>query len=547
MKKLVFLLVAFTAVLLLSCEGEKFSVEMLQKAEACMEGNPEEALKILDSLTQGDLSRRRLQAKYSLLMSMALDKNYIDVDNDSIIHPAVEYYKRRGPADDRLKTWYYWGRIAMNTGEYETAISRLTIAEKYVRRASDQVAVGRLYKAQTSVYQYCYDTDAMIEAAGKAAALYKSIGDTTKYIASLLDITAGYLNEEDTVNAEATLSLAKECWPAMNERLKSQYFANCLILGGRKASSNLNELLSEYEREIANPQLVQWLTVAKAYHKCGEYTEALEALENYEYYGGKMDDAFCWISGLVYEALDRQSEAMSCYRNYIELTDEKLGYLLEADIRFVKERYETRIALVHRTYFLIVLVLCVIVLILSTVLVTSRIRRINREKRITEEKLKENVDKYARMYEAALIEIDNLKDVLARDSLDKSVREHLGRRLGLLNRFIASNMTPNYSFGTAAELEQLMKDKSYFIESTRVSFLIENPDFIAYLKQKGLSDGEIGYCCLYAIGLKGKDISAYLGKGHYKLSSSIRKKLGLSEHDTNLDIFLREKCLGSKK
>ena len=55
-----------------------------------------------------------------------------------------------------------------------------------------------------------------------------------------------------------------------------------------------------------------------------------------------------------------------------------------------------------------------------------------------------------------------------------------------------------------------------------------------------LSDGEIGYCCLYAMGLKGKDISAYMGNGHYKLSSAIRKKFGLSEHDTNLDIFLRE-------
>ena len=42
-----------------------------------------------------------------------------------------------------------------------------------------------------------------------------------------------------------------------------------------------------------------------------------------------------------------------------------------------------------------------------------------------------------------------------------------------------------------------------------------------------------------AMGLKGKEISSYLGNSHYKQSSSIRKKLGLTEHDTNLDLYLR--------
>ena len=144
------------------------------------------------------------------------------------------------------------------------------------------------------------------------------------------------------------------------------------------------------------------------------------------------------------------------------------------------------------------------------------------------------------MYNAALSEIKNLNDTLKNNTLDKTSRTLVSERLNLLNKFIASNMTPNYSLDAAKELKQLMQDKKYFIESTRISFLVEHPKFIGYLKKRGLSDGEIGYCCLYLMGLKGKDISAYMGKGHYKLSSTIRKKFGLSEHDTNLDIFLRE-------
>ena len=155
-------------------------------------------------------------------------------------------------------------------------------------------------------------------------------------------------------------------------------------------------------------------------------------------------------------------------------------------------------------------------------------------------KTKAEADKYADMYGNALAEIENLNETLQNTALDHTVKMHIVERLNLLNKFIASNMTPYFSKDAANELKQLMNDKKHFIESTRISFLIEHPQFIHYLKKRGLSDSEIGYCCLYAMGLKGKDISSYMGNGHYKLSSMIRKKLSLSEHDTNLDIYLRQ-------
>lgn len=54
---------------------------------------------------------------YALLLSIALDKNYIDVTNDSIIAPAVKNYAKHGSADEKLKTRYYWGCIAMNESQ----------------------------------------------------------------------------------------------------------------------------------------------------------------------------------------------------------------------------------------------------------------------------------------------------------------------------------------------------------------------------------------------------------------------------------------------
>ena len=62
-----------------------------------------------------------IEAKYALLLSQALDKNYIDLQSDSIIAPAVRYYENHGTPDERMKAFYYRGRISMNANDYDNA------------------------------------------------------------------------------------------------------------------------------------------------------------------------------------------------------------------------------------------------------------------------------------------------------------------------------------------------------------------------------------------------------------------------------------------
>ena len=71
---------------------------------------------------------------------------------------------------------------------------------------------------------------------------------------------------------------------------------------------------------------------------------------------------------------------------------------------------------------------------------------------------------------------------------------------------------------------------------------LRHPEFISVLQSHGLTDEETGYCCLYAAGLNGKDISFLLnngGRSHYNTASRIRARLGLRESDTNLSIYIR--------
>ena len=78
------------------------------------------------------------------------------------------------------------------------------------------------------------------------------------------------------------------------------------------------------------------------------------------------------------------------------------------------------------------------------------------------------------------------------------------------------------------------------MDSTRLAFRASHPALMKYLDDHGLTEAELNYVCLYAIGLRGKEIGEYIQlKRHYHTSTDIRKKLGLNEDDTNLGLHIR--------
>jgi len=78
------------------------------------------------------------------------------------------------------------------------------------------------------------------------------------------------------------------------------------------------------------------------------------------------------------------------------------------------------------------------------------------------------------------------------------------------------------------------------MERTRQIYESWQPDMIAHMRACKLNDREIEICCLYALGLNGKTIQRYTRDGrHYQNVGLIRKKLGLGEHDKNIDGYIR--------
>ena len=56
------------------------------------------------------------------------------------------------------------------------------------------------------------------------------------------------------------------------------------------------------------------------------------------------------------------------------------------------------------------------------------------------------------------------------------------------------------------KLEQLKDSRSEFIENLLAAFERDHPDFIEHLKECGLDEEEIRYCCLEVLGVMDENL-----------------------------------------
>ena len=60
----------------------------------------------------------------------------------------------------------------------------------------------------------------------------------------------------------------------------------------------------------------------------------------------------------------------------------------------------------------------------------------------------------------------------------------------------------NIRINSLKQLEQIKNSRSEFIENLLAAFERDHPDFIEHLKECGLGEEEIRYCCLEVLGVK---------------------------------------------
>lgn len=151
----------------------------LNDVESYIMERPDSALTVLDAIDRTLLSSDRNRAHHALLHAMALDKNFIDVSDDSIAQISVDYYSRRGSDRHYARSLYYLGVAYYYQGAYDKAILELTKAER-VAMQCDSLYWGMTKSFQARSYDRTYNNREELNCLLEAYRIYDEIGDVYK-------------------------------------------------------------------------------------------------------------------------------------------------------------------------------------------------------------------------------------------------------------------------------------------------------------------------------------------------------------------------------
>lgn len=512
---------------------------LLDEAEDCIaEWNMDKCLLIIEGIGHENLTRKRDLARYSLLKSI-LYNDYLDTISYSIIQPAANYYAKRGSDTERLRMWYCLGQLHQQHRDWDTAMECYVKGVEYSSGCSDFTTKAKMYAAQGEIYSTILNYSKSAEAYIKSADAYKKSESNYRYINSISHAIIQFVLEGKKESAEKYLKEAKEFKTTgymgreITPYTKDNTFlaANITYLLKYSTPDSIATAIENYSKHTAS-HIRDWLTIAECYINLENFNCAQGALKNYLKYSKEKDKKLYLLSSQIYEGLGEYRSAVQEYKIYTAAADSINRMLANADAKFYEEKHnlELNAAKEREQRMLVVFIWISSVLLFSTVIL--KIRR----------HLKQQREKYRSLYLQMEQEREHLQEILDNSVPPAAAKESLINRLNLLNKFFAAHITENYDKDTKAikELERLLADKDKFIISTRLSFEGSNPTFIKHLKEKNLTDWEIGYCCLYALGLKGREIGEYINlPSHYNNSSIIREKLGITSHDTNLGIYIR--------
>ena len=519
----------------LYCSSCTTRTQNLEKIADFISTKPETALEMLEGIDSDRLASRKDKAFHSLLLSMALDKNCIDICNDSIISSALSYYSRKGDPLDRCRTFYYAARVYENGMNYEKSMEYLTKAESLTDNIEDNYLKALILSGKGRLY---FDNLEYSKAAlnfNKAAGYNKENNNIDRWVANKTREGVCLLQEKSTASADSLVKIIENHLDGVSISTLNKFYQLAIAVGLEREDSDLNSWKARYLEEISIPEMTDWLLLARVSLKEGNASEALDyiGLHNLHH---PCDAGYHYIAAQALEMLGNYSQALAEYKKY-DILSGKIGKsILTQDTKFIEEReMHLNIHEQEKTRRVTLSLITVIVLLALgfAIAVIIAARRQLKIRKLEQEDLQRQI------YELML----EREELASLETSGKEGRRIIAERMQIIDGFVMSDAFNDKVFEhkAAERLKEIISDRSEFVRQNRLIFNQSSPEFIAYLTDHGLTDLEIEHCCLYAIGMNGKMVTSFTNvKRHYHIGSDVRKKLGLSGHDTNISIYIRK-------
>lgn len=515
-------------VLVAACDRNTSILRQMDMAEDLMDTKPDSAIVILENIPIININNKKIAARYALLKSMALDKNYIDTTAFDVLQPAIDYYIKNGTPDEKLRTYYYQGRIYQNKGDDDSAMSSFMNGCDLRLKVTDTLLLAHTFVAQGALYFKQYKTCKFIYNNMEAAKLYGAIGRDIFKIKSYTNAIDGYIMLNNKYMADSLLFI---CMSLVKKNPEGEKFLFPSLLSYAIefcSHDDLKTFLDEYQNwELTKDEAMNF---ARGYSKIGEYDKALNILAEISPTAFILDSLK--YASVKIEILEKQGKyelALNLYRDYSAMLERYQSELLSQDLLFSDKKHQLEIEslmqIQDRDRFIWATLCGIFTLIILVGWLYYR-AYCNKTKRILAEKENENLklehdnlrkekervelerDKKTLETENLRLEIsqleserNNLKELQKkRSEWEKPIQDVIKKRLDMLNGLLAKEVTQNDNYAEPYKkwIETIHNDKKKFMDSTRLAFAASHPQFMTNLEQHGLSTDEINYLCLYA-------------------------------------------------
>ncbi len=189
-------------VFLFGCSNSRQIEQELSTAAKLMRSEPDSSLRIIENIDPDRILGRHTRAKYALLYSAALDKNYVDTDDDSLIRIAYRYYDKRICSDSVMFLInYHYGRIHQNGDNYQEAMHYYLTAEKYALAAHKNYYLGLVHTRIGELYSEQMNFNGALEYYRNAYDAWKKLRNPAFMNNATLNIANTYSGLRDNNNA----------------------------------------------------------------------------------------------------------------------------------------------------------------------------------------------------------------------------------------------------------------------------------------------------------------------------------------------------------
>ncbi len=331
------LFIAIIAIISGGCSENDEIRAVLESAQACMETRPDSALAMLSVVDRSDADED-LKARHAVLLTEDQYMSRQCPPSDSLIASASQYYDRHMSDPQRMRAYYYRGRVLISLEEYGDAVISLLNAAHTAKLLDDHLWLGLIYRGIADSF------DALMDNA--SALNYYDI--SYKEFAKAPENKYTDFAKLDLARAYSNLSKYDEC-----RKISTEIYNQAKGNGNIYLEAGACQLLSKCAFELGNPKesyiylekkreliphslsVKDWMHLGMAYLYAGDIEKSKEMNDSLQ----KIDPTEKW---LTFEILNREGDseaALPILLETIRWQNKYFSRLIERDFANVITNY----------------------------------------------------------------------------------------------------------------------------------------------------------------------------------------------------------------